>query len=173
MCSKVHEISITIVVCLCFSLALMIAIIDDVLTRIRVNKSKIDDNRPLILHHFLIIIIPYLGKMLPVFLSLSSSTQHEIMEPLKVNRFCRYTMLEHFVRMTSASYDVLWDAILIFYIDTRFWQLTHWGRYIMAASILTTFANVFSWMKIYKFLLRFHCSMFLWVQLAIFKHCFR
>ena len=34
--------------------------------------------------------------------------------------------------------------------------LTHWGRDKVAAIFQTTFSNAFSWMKIYKFLLRFH-----------------
>ena len=36
--------------------------------------------------------------------------------------------------------------------------LTHWGRDKMASNFLTTFSNAFSWMKIYKFRLRFHWS---------------
>ena len=30
-------------------------------------------------------------------------------------------------------------------------QLTHWGRDKMAANVITTISNTFSWMKIYKF----------------------
>ena len=36
-----------------------------------------------------------------------------------------------------------------------------------------TFSNAFSWMKMYEFRLRFHWSLFLRVQLTIFKHWFR
>ena len=39
-------------------------------------------------------------------------------------------------------------------------DLTHWGRVKMAAKFLTTFSNAFSWMKIYRFWLKFHCSSF-------------
>ena len=34
--------------------------------------------------------------------------------------------------------------------------LTHWGRDKMAAIFQTTFSNVFSWMKMYEFQLKFH-----------------
>ena len=51
--------------------------------------------------------------------------------------------------------------------------LTYWGRDKMAASLQTIFSNAFSWMKIYEFLLRFHWSLFLRVQLTIFHHWFR
>ena len=39
--------------------------------------------------------------------------------------------------------------------------LTHWGRDKMTAISQTTFSNVFSWMKMYEFHLRFHCNLFL------------
>ena len=51
--------------------------------------------------------------------------------------------------------------------------LTHWGRDKMAAIVQTTFSNAFSWMKMYKFQLRFHWSLFPRVQLTIFHHWFR
>ena len=50
---------------------------------------------------------------------------------------------------------------------------THWGRDKMAAIFQTTFSNAFSWMKMFKFLLRFHWSLFPRVQLTIFHHWFR
>ena len=50
--------------------------------------------------------------------------------------------------------------------------LTHWGWYKMAANFLT-FLNTISWMKIFKFWLRFHWSLFPRVQLTIFQHWFR
>ena len=43
----------------------------------------------------------------------------------------------------------------------------------MAANFVTTFSNAFSWIKIYKFRLRFHWSLLPRVQLTIFHHCFR
>ena len=37
----------------------------------------------------------------------------------------------------------------------------------------TTFSNAFSWMKMYGFRSRFHCSLFLRFELTIFQHWFR
>ena len=51
--------------------------------------------------------------------------------------------------------------------------LTHWGQDKMAAISQTTFSNAFSWMKICRFRLRFHWSLFLWVQLIISQYWFR
>ena len=45
--------------------------------------------------------------------------------------------------------------------------LTHWGWDKMAAIFQTTFSNVFSWMKMFEFRLKFHWSLFLRVQLTI------
>ena len=51
------------------------------------------------------------------------------------------------------------------------WEhLTHWGRDKMADIFQTAFPNAFSWMKMYKFQLRFHWSLFPKVQLTIFQH---
>ena len=47
-------------------------------------------------------------------------------------------------------------------------HLWFWGRDKMAAIFQTTFSNAFSWMKTYKFRLRFHWSLFPRVQLNIF-----
>ena len=52
-------------------------------------------------------------------------------------------------------------------------SLTHWGRGKMADIFQTTFSNEFSWMKMCKFRLRFHWSLFPRVQLTIFHHWFR
>ena len=59
--------------------------------------------------------------------------------------------------------------------DLRYclYSLTHWGWDKMAAIFQTTFSNAFSWRKIYELWLRFHWSLFLRVQLTIFKHWFR
>ena len=51
--------------------------------------------------------------------------------------------------------------------------LTHWGRDKMAAFFQTTFSNGFSSIKIYGFRLGFHWSLFLGLELMIFKHWFR
>ena len=52
-------------------------------------------------------------------------------------------------------------------------KLTHWGRDKMAAIFQMRLWNVFSLIKMYNFLLRFHWSLFLRVQLTIFQHWFR
>ena len=48
--------------------------------------------------------------------------------------------------------------------------LTHWGWGKMAVIFQTTFSNPFSRMKMYKFRLRFHWSLFPRVQLIICQH---
>ena len=48
----------------------------------------------------------------------------------------------------------------------------HWGWYKMAAILQMTFSNAFSWMKMYKFRLRFHWGLFQMVQITIFQHSF-
>ena len=53
------------------------------------------------------------------------------------------------------------------------WFLTHWGRDKMDAISQTTISSAFSWIKISKFRLKFHWSLFLRVQLTIFQHWFR
>ena len=52
-------------------------------------------------------------------------------------------------------------------------SLTHWGRDKMAAVSQKTLSNIFSWMKMLEFRLRFHLSLFLRVQLTIIQHWFR
>ena len=48
--------------------------------------------------------------------------------------------------------------------------LTHWGRDKMASIFQTIFSIAFSWMKMFKFRLIFHWSVFPRVQLTIFQH---
>ena len=45
----------------------------------------------------------------------------------------------------------------------------HWGRDEIDAILQTTFSNVFSWMKMYEFRLKFQWSLFLRVQLITFR----
>ena len=52
------------------------------------------------------------------------------------------------------------------------WSLTHWGRDNMAAISQTIFSSAFSWIKMYKFRLSFHWSLFPRVQSTIFQHGF-
>ena len=44
---------------------------------------------------------------------------------------------------------------------------------IIGAISQTTFSNAFSWMKIHKFRIRFHWSLFLLIELTIFQHWLR
>ena len=48
-------------------------------------------------------------------------------------------------------------------------MLIHWGRGKMAAIYQTAFSDEFSWMKMYKFRLRFHLRLFPRVKLTIFQ----
>ena len=52
-------------------------------------------------------------------------------------------------------------------------SLTYWSRDKMAAVSQTTLSNAFSWMKMLKFRLRFHWSLFLRLQLTINQHWLR
>ena len=52
-------------------------------------------------------------------------------------------------------------------------KLAHWGRDKIAANFLTTISIAFSWMKRYKFLLRFRRSLFPMVQLTTLQYWFR
>ena len=54
--------------------------------------------------------------------------------------------------------------------DIRWFSWTHWGRYKMAAISQMTFWNVFSWMKMYEFRLRFHWNLLLRFELTIYQH---
>ena len=52
-------------------------------------------------------------------------------------------------------------------------KIKHIGRGKMAAIFQTTSLNAFFWIKMNRFRLRFHLSLFLRVQLTIFHHWFR
>ena len=52
-------------------------------------------------------------------------------------------------------------------------SLTHWGRDKMDAISQTTFWSAFCLMKMFEFRMKFHWSLFLRVELTIFKHWFR
>ena len=74
---------------------------------------------------------------------------------------------------STHKWPVTWKCFHLMTSSTEFHnELTHWGWDKMAAIFQTTFSNAFSWMKIYKFRLRFHLSLFPRVQLTIFRHCF-
>ena len=79
------------------------------------------------------------------------------------------------LRSCHTHYEVIvmitWIVIIITW--PNFSVLTHWGRDKMAAIFQTTFSNAFSWMKMYKFRVRFHWNLFPRVQLTISQHWFR
>ena len=52
-------------------------------------------------------------------------------------------------------------------------MLTHWGRDEIDAISQTTLPNAFSWMKMYRFRLIFHRTLFPGIQLSIFHHWVR
>ena len=56
------------------------------------------------------------------------------------------------------------------FLSCGFPSLTHWGRDKMDAISQTTSSSAFSWMKMYELRLKFHCSLFLRVQLTIFHY---
>ena len=70
-----------------------------------------------------------------------------------------------------APHTVQWDTSPWYHLIVH--GLTHWGRDKMAAIFQTTFSNVFSWMKMLEFRLKFHWSLFLRVQLTTFQRWFR
>ena len=71
---------------------------------------------------------------------------------------------------SSLTWLVLGDLQIIIISNT---PLTHWGRDKMDAISQTTFSNAFSWMKMYKFRLTVHWSLFLGVQTTISHHWLR
>ena len=77
--------------------------------------------------------------------------------------------VQDYMTEKQREYSELWWAKQGWIRD----HLTHWGRDKMAAIYQTTFSNAFSWMKMYKFRLRFHWSLFQRVQFTIFQHWFK
>ena len=68
--------------------------------------------------------------------------------------------------------DPSWVILVLVGVLASTKALTHWGRDKMA-TILETFSNAFSWMKMYKFQRKIHWSLFSRVQLTTFQHWFR
>ena len=82
----------------------------------------------------------------------------------KIEYFCVAGMI------LCSWYNLTWWLLALSSPDTGGITLTHWGRDKMAAIFVTTISNAFSWMKINKFRLRFHWSLFPRDQLTIFQH---
>ena len=81
--------------------------------------------------------------------------------------FCVKLSAEKTITTTTLNLWVLWHAELFLRHE-----LTHWGWDKMAAIFQTAFSNVFSWMKMYEFQLKFPWTLFLRVQLTISQHWF-
>ena len=56
------------------------------------------------------------------------------------------------------------------YEHIRLEQLTHWGQYEVAAVCQMAYSHVICWIKMYKFRLSFHWSLFPRVQSTIIQH---
>ena len=70
--------------------------------------------------------------------------------------------------------DNIGCEITIVVLSWLWWfHLTHWGWDKMDAIFQTTFSYAFSWMKMYKFWIRFHWCLFQGVQLTKSQHWFR
>ena len=67
----------------------------------------------------------------------------------------------------------MYHCCWLYHITQYFIELTHWGRDEMGNISQMTFSNIFSSIKMFKFQLTFHWSLFLRVQLTIFQHWFR
>ena len=100
------------------------------------------------------------------------------------NPMIRWSNYESVVIIPCLSWDLSWNVMYpggstevtsrrSLLLDDRVITLTHRGWDKMAAIWQTTFSNVFSWMKMYEFRLRFHWSLFLRFQSTIFQHWFR
>ena len=94
------------------------------------------------------------------------STKYNICTRTKVHLKITFAKLEPFYFTLNYTHNLIAAGIHI-------WDLTHWGRNKMDAIFQTTSWNAFSWMKIYKFRLRFHWSLFPRVHLTLFQHWFR
>ena len=104
----------------------------------------------------------------------------------KVNPWCIvfafYIIIYHL--FSAYGWNLSWEKYLLLqtlYLpcawcrpgNARRLGLTHWGQDKMDASFQSTLPNAFSWMKMYKFHLRFHWSLFPRIQWTIFHHWFR
>ena len=89
--------------------------------------------------------------------------------------WCFYTSfkfkLHYWESQTRRTAKMQWWTLEIALKSVR-GTSTHWGRDKIVATFQTIFSNAFE-MRMYKFLLRFHWSLFPRVQLTIFQYWFR
>ena len=75
------------------------------------------------------------------------------------------------VKFTSIRSWQIWEILTFLPPDSLVCfdsaMLTHRGRDKMAAISQTTVSNAYPWMKMFEFRLKFHCRLFLRVQLTI------
>ena len=94
---------------------------------------------------------------------------------LRILRIIHATSIRHSLAHVLDLVDLVdfWIWWCGYFVMFTLYMLTHWGRDKMAAIFQTTFSDEFSWMKMYKFRLKFHWNLFPRVQLTIFQHWFR
>ena len=103
------------------------------------------------------------------------NTMH-LPEPLLTN-FSKILIENKLTHNISSIWNVITSLAVISatlqYSDMKIiFLLAHWGQDRMAASSQMTFSNPFSSMKMHRFCLIFHWSLFPMVQLTIFQHWF-
>ena len=79
-------------------------------------------------------------------------------------------------RPVTRSFDIFFDLSPNERLSKQSWGCwfeTSWCPLWRHSNVQTTFSNAFSGMKLYKFRLRFHWTLFARVQLTIFQHWFR
>ena len=87
-----------------------------------------------------------------------SSALYALMDPPVTRLVCCHTIMQF--KSLTEKFDFKWRHI---------WSnsLKHWGRAKMADIFQTTFLKALYWMKMYKFRLRFHGSLFLGVSALV------
>ena len=89
--------------------------------------------------------------------------------------FIRYIMITKTTIELKLGYEVTKNThpeYTASVLDPNCLFKTHWGRDKMA-TFLTTIWTAFCWMKKYGLRSKFHCRLFLWIQLTVLPHCFR
>ena len=107
----------------------------------------------------------------PHFLLIITGVQRNLISKLIKPKHCIVTFVSFHTRSEEHGIKSSWERMIKSMQNGAL--LTHWGRDKMDAIPQTIFSNAFSWMKMYKFRLKFHWSLFPRVQLTIFQHWFR
>ena len=119
-------------------------------------------------------IIEYIDKILAILFMFCRKTFHMNEEIWRENDMLLIVWFYHNSFKMNA---IIWtnDGLVYWctYASLCLNELTHWGRDKMDAISQKTFSSAFSWLKMFEFQLKFHWSLFLGAQLAIFQHWFR